>query len=109
MFSRIMKVTRAMAYAVALLVLSGTQVRADGPSDCPENAIGGQTGQSYHLVSQSLATETTSGSLSVGGPACGVGGSTSGSFAEQYHIGYYLNESTNTTVRVDCRTGRIIR
>jgi hypothetical protein len=102
-----MKVTRAVGYAIALLVLSGAPLWAD-PSDCAEWGQGGQTGQSYHLESQSLATETTSGSLSVGGPACGVGGSAGGTFAEQYHIGYYRNLSTQAIARVDCRTGRIL-
>ena len=109
MLSRTFKMARAVGYAAALLVLSGgVPLRAD-PSDCPENAVGGQTGQSYHLQSQSLVTETTSGSLSIGGSACGVGGSTTGTYSEQYHVGYYLNLSTNQTVAVDCRTGRIIR
>jgi len=105
MLSRFMKTARAVGYSVALLALSGSILWAN-PSDCAESAVGGQTGQSYTLEYQSLVTETTSGTLSAGGP-CGVGGSISGSTAEQYHVGYYRNSSTGAVARVDCRTGRI--
>jgi hypothetical protein len=106
MLSRFMKTARAVGYSIALVALSGSPVWAQA-SQCPKNAIGGQTGRSYTLRSQSLVTETRTVQLSLGGAACGVGGSAGGTIAEQYNVGYYEAENGDTA-RVDCRTGQII-
>ena len=106
MFSRFLKAGRAAGYAVALLALSGGWLRAE-VTDCPESAIGGQTGQSYSLNYQSLVTQTTTVTLSTGGP-CLLGGSATTTTSEQYYVGYYENESTGDVVKVDCRSGKVI-
>jgi hypothetical protein len=100
-----MKVTRAVIYSIALLGLSVGPLWAQA-SPCPSRAVGGQSGQTYTLRSQSLVTETNSVQLSVGGTACGVGGSAGGQTSEQYNVGYYENEDGDIA-RVDCRTGQI--
>jgi hypothetical protein len=106
MLSRFMKTARAVGYSIALLGLSVGPLWAQA-SQCAQNAVGGQTGDSYTLRSQSLVTETRIVQLSLGGAACGVGGSTGGQVSEQYNVGYYENASGNVA-RVDCRTGRVL-
>ena len=105
MLSRFMKAARAVIYSIALVGFSVGPLWAQA-SPCPSRATGGQSGQTYVLRSQSLVTVTTSVQLSVGGTACGVGGSTGGQVSEQYNVGYYENEDGDVA-RVDCRTGQI--
>jgi FlaG/FlaF family flagellin (archaellin) len=105
MFSRIMNVTRAVGFSIALLVLSGGVPLWSQASDCPDTAIGGQTGTNYNLVSQSLVTETRTVTVNAG--ICGIGGSATTTTVTQYNVGYYSN-STGDIAIVDCRTGRII-
>jgi hypothetical protein len=105
MLSRIVKVGRAVLFAVALLGLSGAPLFGQA-SDCPESAVGGQSGMSYTLVAQSLVTETRTVQLSVGGE-CLAGTETSVTIEEQYNVGYYEN-SDGDIAKVDCRTGKII-
>jgi hypothetical protein len=104
MFSRFMKLGRAVWFSIALLILGGAPLWAQA-SSCPSTAIGGQTGRSYRLVSQSLVTETRTVQLSTGLP-CGIGGSATSTTSEQYNVGYYEDADGNTA-RVDCRNGRI--
>ncbi len=99
---------RTCTFLIALFALSGGPLLAD-PSDCPADAVGGQTGQPYQLQSQSLVTETTSGTLGAGGGSCGINASVTGTTSEQFHVGYYQNQVTQEVVKVDCRTGRVIR
>lgn len=107
MLKRIATVLRACGLVVALYALSGGPLLADGPTDCPESAVGGQTGQDYTLTYQSLVTETHNGTLSVGGGPCVVTLSEGVVESEQYYVGYYQNQVTQEIVRVDCRTGRV--
>jgi hypothetical protein len=107
MLKKIGTLLRACAFVVALYALGGGPLLADGPTECPEDAVGGQTGQSYTLQSQSLVTETHSGSIGVGGGSCVIQLKDEGSWSEQFYVGYYVNQETQRLVRVDCRTGRI--
>lgn len=106
MLSRVMHLGRTVLYVIALLGLSGGQLRAE-VTDCQEDATGGQTGDPYSLTYQSLVTETTTVTLSAGG-SCGVGGSATTTTSEQYYVGYYQNGNTGAVVKVDCRTGKVI-
>lgn len=67
MLKKIETLIRTCTFLIALFALGGGPLWADGPTECPEDAVGGQTGQSYTLQSQSLVTETHSGSIGVGG------------------------------------------
>jgi hypothetical protein len=107
MFSRFMKVSRGVCLAIALVALSGAPLWAQA-SACAQYAVGGQTGKSYKLKSQSLVTETQTVQLSIGGAACGVGGQTGGQLSEQYNVGYYESEDGGPLAKVDCRTGRVL-
>jgi hypothetical protein len=100
-------VLRACGLVFALYWLSGGPLLADGPTHCAASAVGAQTGQDYTLSYQSLVTETHNGTLSVGGGGCPVQLSEGTTEAEQYYVGYYVNQVTNQVARVDCRTGRV--
>jgi hypothetical protein len=108
MLSRIRNLVRSVLWAVALVGLSGAPALWAQASDCPESAVGGQTGDPYTLQSQSLVTETTTVQLSTGGGSCLLGGSTTVTTEEQYNVGYYKNTNTGAVVKVDCRTGEVI-
>lgn len=105
MSSGIRRWVRAAACAIALLGLSGGIAWA-GPTECQETAVGGQTGQSYTRISQSLVTEIQTVELSAGGD-CLLGGSSTVTIEEQYYVGYYRNNETGAVARVDCRTYKI--
>jgi hypothetical protein len=107
MLKRIGAALKTCALIVALYALSGGPLLADGPTECPETAVGGQTGQPYTRVGQSLATETHSGSIGVGGGGCVAQLKDDTTWSEQFYVGYYENQVTHRQVRVDCRTGRI--
>lgn len=105
MYSRIKHLVRAVLCSIALLGLSGGIAWA-GPTECEETATGGQTGQGYTRVSQSLVTETTTVTLSAGGE-CLLGTSGTTTIEEQYYVGYYRNDVTGDIARVDCRTYKV--
>lgn len=105
MRSQFMKATRAVIYSIALVILSGAPLWGQA-SDCPDNAVGGQSGQNYRLVGQSLVTVTSTVQLNTGLP-CAIGGSAGGTIQEQYNVGFYQN-AAGDIARVDCRTGRIL-
>lgn len=107
MLKRLATLIRTGVLSVALLVLSGGIVWAE-PSDCPESAIGGQTGDPYDLQGQSLVTETRTVTITAGGECIGSG-STEVTISEQYHVGVYVNQNTGQMVRVDCRTGEVLK
>jgi hypothetical protein len=108
MLKKIATLIRTCAFLVALYMLSGGPLWASGPTDCAPYAEGGQTGQPYTLTYQSLATETSSGTLGAGSGSCGVNASMSGGMSEQFYVGYYRNDVTHDVLRVDCRTGRVL-
>jgi hypothetical protein len=108
MLKKIGSLIRTCTFLIALFALSGGPLLADGPTNCAESAVGGQTGQPYTLTYQSLVTDTSSGTLGAGGGSCGVNASTTGSRAEQFYVGYYRNQVTQDVLKVDCRTGRVL-
>jgi hypothetical protein len=102
MVSRIMNRLRTLAYAVALLGLSGAPLWAQA-SQCAEAARGGQTGDSYRLIGQSQVTVQLDAKL--GGTCVG---SVGGSVTETYNVGYYQNQETLRVARVNCSTGEVL-
>jgi hypothetical protein len=109
MLKKIGTMIRTCTLLIALFALSGGPLWAEGPSECPEEAVGGQTGQPYTRVGQSLATETHSGSVGVSSSngGCIIQLKDDTSWSEQFYVGYYENQVTHARVRVDCRTGQI--
>ncbi|MDH3495842.1 MAG: hypothetical protein OER21_03705 [Gemmatimonadota bacterium] len=107
MLKRLATLVRAGILSVALLGLSGGVLWAE-PSDCPQSAVGGQTGDPYELQSQSLVTQTSTITITAGGDCIGSG-STEMTISEQYHVGVYVNQNTDKMVRVDCRTGEVLK
>jgi hypothetical protein len=107
MWVRIKHFVRVAAFAVAAAGLGGAPLWAQA-SDCGETAVGGQSGHPYKLKSQSLMTETRTYQVSTGGP-CAVGGSATVQYQEQYNVGFYENQVTGDVLKVDCRTGRVIK
>jgi len=108
MLTKIGTLIRVCTFLIALFALGGGPLWADGPTDCADEAVGGQTGQPYTLTYQALATETNGGTLGAGGGSCAVNASVTGSTSEQYYVGYYVNGVTGALLRVDCRTGRVL-
>jgi hypothetical protein len=109
MLKRIGTLLRSCALLVALYALSGGPVWADGPTDCAEDAVGGQTGQPYSLTYQSLITETHNATIGAGGGPCIISVSAGSVVSEQYYVGFYRNDVTGAVLKVDCRTGRVVR
>jgi hypothetical protein len=97
---------RTCAFVIAAHVLTGGVIWAT-PSDCADDAVGQQTGQSYTKTGQSTVTETTTFTIS-GGGGCGVSAGATGTRSETYNVGTYRNNVTGEVVRVNCSTGRVI-
>ena len=104
MFLRKTRLVRASALALGMnFVVSSVALSA--PSDCPDTAIGGQTGRTYTKIGQSEVTEIKT--FKVDGGACGLSAGTEVTHSETYNVGTYTDGSN--TVRVNCSTGQVIK